>query len=675
MEAPPENFAYTLLLSPDFSKPDALAVIDVKPDSSTYSQIVHTVTMPNKGDEFHHFGWNACSSALSPLAGHAFLERRYLIIPGIRSSRIYIVDTKPDPTQAKIHKIIEPEEIFRKTGYSRPHTIHCGPEGIYVSTLGGGGKDGTDGPPGVFIMDCETFEVLGRWEIDRGPQTLHYDFWWNLPRDYMVTSEWALPPQFENGIVPEDLLSNKYGHRIHFWDLRARRNVQTIDLGANHQMALEVRPAHDPVREYGFLGVVVDTTNLEGSIWTWWREGGKFHIEKTATIPPEPASKDQLPPLLQGFGAVPPLVTDIDSVDGRQVSLRLLLGHRRDASIRCHRSAEAEACRIGPHRRHRATHAASERQGLCRRSADGRDQPRRQARLLDQLALFDLGRPVLSGWCSGRRGDGQRKSGRRARTGQGLLGRASPTDIGRIRSGSTAVTARPIHSAIRRSEFERKRIDDGLALAGGHRERPLSRRQPGNGVAARRFGGIDGTELALRCWRRSGRWRPATCWRCCSCCFRSRCSSPSSNGSARSRSAPASLSSASVSSGLSTGAIHGRWRGYRRRNWGSGRSRLPSPMARRLMLVPIYLGLCREADLDTAHAAAGTLMNANLGMAVLVAIVHATAMIAAGGCLAWLVYRYLGLKFVSRSWFNLDTAWAVSLILVGVVALGFGLAE
>ena len=53
MEAPPENFAYTLLLSPDFSKPDALAVIDVKSDSPTFSQIVHTVTMPSKGDEFH----------------------------------------------------------------------------------------------------------------------------------------------------------------------------------------------------------------------------------------------------------------------------------------------------------------------------------------------------------------------------------------------------------------------------------------------------------------------------------------------------------------------------------------------------------------------------------------------------------------------------------------------
>ncbi len=318
MEAPVENFAYALMLSPDRSKPDALAVVDVKAGSKSYGKIVHTVTMPNKGDEFHHFGWNACSSALSPLTGHAFLERRYLIIPGMRSSRIYVIDTKPSPTKAKIHKIIEPEEVFRKTGYSRPHTIHCGPEGVYVSTLGGAGPDGTEGPPGIFIMDCESFEILGKWEIDRGPQKLHYDFWWNLPRDYMVSSEWALPPQFEKGIVPDDLLCNRYGHQVHFWDLRARRNVQTIDLGANHQMALEVRPAHDPAKEYGFLGVVVDTTNLEGSIWTWWRENGKFHIEKTATIPPEPADKSLLPPLLQGFGAVPPLVSDIDlSLDDR----------------------------------------------------------------------------------------------------------------------------------------------------------------------------------------------------------------------------------------------------------------------------------------------------------------------------------------------------------------------
>jgi hypothetical protein len=94
-----------------------------------------------------------------------------------------------------------------------------------------------------------------------------------------------------------------------------------------------------------------------------------------------------------------------------------------------------------------------------------------------------------------------------------------------------------------------------------------------------------------------------------------------------------------------------------------------------LMLVPIYLGLCRAADLDRGHEAAGALINANLGMAVLVSVVHSVAMIAAGGFLAWLVYRYLGLKFVSRSWFNLDATWAVSLVLVGVVSLAFSLTD
>ena len=91
------------------------------------------------------------------------------------------------------------------------------------------------------------------------------------------------------------------------------------------------------------------------------------------------------------------------------------------------------------------------------------------------------------------------------------------------------------------------------------------------------------------------------------------------------------------------------------------------------MLVPIYLGLCQAADLDRTHKAASALINGNLRMAVLVSFVHGAAMIAAGGVFAWAVYRYLGLKFVSRSWFNLDAIWALSLILVGALSLSFSL--
>jgi hypothetical protein len=94
-----------------------------------------------------------------------------------------------------------------------------------------------------------------------------------------------------------------------------------------------------------------------------------------------------------------------------------------------------------------------------------------------------------------------------------------------------------------------------------------------------------------------------------------------------------------------------------------------------LMLAPIYLGLCRADGLDRGHQAASTLMSASLRMAVLVSIIHTGAMIAAGGLIAWLVYRYLGLKFVARSWFNLDATWAITLILVGALALVFCLVD
>ena len=87
-----------------------------------------------------------------------------------------------------------------------------------------------------------------------------------------------------------------------------------------------------------------------------------------------------------------------------------------------------------------------------------------------------------------------------------------------------------------------------------------------------------------------------------------------------------------------------------------------------LMLVPVYLGLCQISGAGEAHQAFGRLMNANLARALLVSFVHASAMMAAGGVLAWLAYRILGLKFVARSWFNLDAVWAASLMFVGALS-------
>jgi selenium-binding protein 1 len=142
-----------------------MAVIDCDPSSSTYGEVIGWSELPTAGNELHHFGWNACSSALchQDHGGHdAPLERRYLLVPGIRSSRIYVLDTKPDPRAPRVVREITAEELASKAGYSRPHTVHCGPSGIFMFSLGG--ANGSDGPGGAALLDHDSFDVIGAWD-------------------------------------------------------------------------------------------------------------------------------------------------------------------------------------------------------------------------------------------------------------------------------------------------------------------------------------------------------------------------------------------------------------------------------------------------------------------------------------------------------------------------------
>jgi len=124
---PPEKLAYvaTFAHPADGSadQPDAIAVVDTDPASGRYASVIGFTELPELGNELHHFGWNACSSALCH-SGHAdHLERRYLLVPGLRSSRTYVLDTRPDPRAPKVIREIEAEELAAKAGYSRPHTL------------------------------------------------------------------------------------------------------------------------------------------------------------------------------------------------------------------------------------------------------------------------------------------------------------------------------------------------------------------------------------------------------------------------------------------------------------------------------------------------------------------------------------------------------------------------
>jgi methanethiol oxidase len=317
-EAPAEKLAYVALLaSGQNGKTDALGVIDTDPASAAFGRMVGRLDFPQAGNELHHFGWNACSSHLCGYSANPHVERRYLIVPGTHSSRIHVVDTRPDPRNPQLIKVIEGEEVMRRTGYSAPHTVHCGPDGIYMSALGS--PDG-DGPGGIFVLDHNNFQIKGRWEKERGPQHLSYDFWWHLGQDVMIKSEWGTPNMVKDGVDPELLLGGKYGSALHVWDLKRRRHLQKLDLGPEQQMVLELRPAHSPRRAYGFVGVVISLADLSSSVWMWYLDSadGEWKTKKVIEIPAEPADPADLPPVIAGFSAVPPLVTDINlSVDDR----------------------------------------------------------------------------------------------------------------------------------------------------------------------------------------------------------------------------------------------------------------------------------------------------------------------------------------------------------------------
>eukprot|EP00897_Mesotaenium_endlicherianum_P005601 jgi/Mesen1/5069/ME000252S04188 len=221
------------------NKPDFLATIDVDPESKTYSQIIHQLSVPNLGDELHHSGWNTCSSCY----GDSKQERKYLILPGLLSGRIYVVDVGTDARAPALHKAIEPSELASKAdGAAFPHTVHCLASGdLLVSAMGD-----VDGDPrgAGFVLINPDFSVKGRWERPgpgpfapskpgaailngnghadgagagaAGPARAEfgYDFWYQPRHNALVSSSWGAPRVFSKGFNPADVAAGHYGRHL-----------------------------------------------------------------------------------------------------------------------------------------------------------------------------------------------------------------------------------------------------------------------------------------------------------------------------------------------------------------------------------------------------------------------------------------------------------------------------
>ena len=287
MRAPPEELLYVACLheGTGVDAPDFLAVVDAQD-----GRIVHETPMPTAGDELHHFGWNRCSSACHGP------DRSHLIMPGFRSSRVHVLNVADDPRKPTIEKVIEPEELVEKTGLTRPHTVHCMPgDNVVISMLGD--ADG-NAASGFGVLDAKTFEVKGRWENGGPHPPMNYDFWYQPRGNVLVSSEFGEPNAFEPGFDLADVQAGRYGQRLHFWNLEKRTLEQTIDLGEQGLVPLEIRFLHDPGAEEGFVGVA-----LSSNVSRFARGNGKWSAESVITTDPVELEGWPFP--------VPALITDL----------------------------------------------------------------------------------------------------------------------------------------------------------------------------------------------------------------------------------------------------------------------------------------------------------------------------------------------------------------------------
>lgn len=247
--------------------------------------------MKYKGDELHHSGWNACSSCHDDPSR----KRRLLILPSLRSGRVYAVDTASDPRAPRLDKVVEPEAIQRATGLSYLHTSHClGSGEIVISSLG----DVDGEAKGDFVVLDQDLNVKGTW----GKQSLPfgYDFWYQPAHDVLASTSWGAPNAFCGGFDPAQV-PEKYGDAIYIWSWKERVLKQTINLGPEGLIPLEIRFKHDPQSRDGFVGAALASNVIHLT------KGADEENWRTSAVIRQPWTK------VEGWvlPEAPPLITDI----------------------------------------------------------------------------------------------------------------------------------------------------------------------------------------------------------------------------------------------------------------------------------------------------------------------------------------------------------------------------
>jgi methanethiol oxidase len=261
----PEKYLYLFCVDADAKDNDFMAVIDVNPDSPTYSKVIHTLDLGSKGNETHHWGYTD--------------DRTRIWAGGLLSSRIWIIDVATDPAKPRIEKVLE--DVPDVTGLSGPHTYYALPGRMLLTFLGA--ADG--GLPAGMAEFANDGRFIRR--IDQPKDAPYgYDLAVKPERNRMVTSSFTPLRNYKKPLAKMDM--KDFGNQMVVWDFKARKPLQVGKAGG---APLEVRWSLKPGSDYGFTNCALDN-----AIWMFrGRDDGSYEFKKVADTGPLPADLRQSP--------------------------------------------------------------------------------------------------------------------------------------------------------------------------------------------------------------------------------------------------------------------------------------------------------------------------------------------------------------------------------------------
>ncbi|KAK4876637.1 hypothetical protein RN001_009143 [Aquatica leii] len=260
-------------------KSDFLGTIDVDPNSPTYCKMIHKTYTEYPDDQLHHFGWNVCSSCYRDRSCRHPCIRDKLVLPGLESKRVYIMDTGKNSRAPEMYKIIDATEIS-KFNCSYLHTTHCLPTGEIMISFYGDNEGNFKG--NFLLFDTKTFKIKGLWNKNSFKSA--YDFWYQPYHDILAVTEFGAPKELKKGF--EVCQIPQYGRHLNLYSWSTKKLIKRIDLGDDGIIGLAVRFLHDPKESRAFfLG------SLNSHVFRLFKkDNSDWSVQKVISVNPKKVS-------------------------------------------------------------------------------------------------------------------------------------------------------------------------------------------------------------------------------------------------------------------------------------------------------------------------------------------------------------------------------------------------